>query len=126
MQNSTEVVELGKFVTWLTQISAKLNHRFLSLCRSGGNGLRLTRTEVNRLVPDALFIELFIFLKMNDIKSWLKLYIFIYYIYYMVKVWQGFRVGWYMVGNLRVGWYMFVKFEELEGISLWGLEIINW
>ncbi len=59
MQNSTEVDEFEKLVTWLTQISAKLNHRFLSHCRSGGGGLRLTRTEEKRLEPDALFIEFF-------------------------------------------------------------------
>jgi hypothetical protein len=31
----------------------------LSHCRSGGGGLRLTRTEEIRFEPDALFIEFF-------------------------------------------------------------------
>ncbi len=31
----------------------------MSHCRSGGGGLRLTRTEEIRLEPDALFIEYF-------------------------------------------------------------------
>ncbi len=63
MQNSTEVDEFENFVTWLTQISAKLDHRFLSHCRSGGGGLRLTRTEEKRLEPDAVFIEFFEYFK---------------------------------------------------------------
>jgi hypothetical protein len=59
MQNSTEVDEFEKLVTLLTQISAKLNHRFLFHCLSGGGGLRLTRTEEKRLEPNALLIEFF-------------------------------------------------------------------
>jgi hypothetical protein len=59
MQNSTQVDEFEKLVTCLTQISAKLNHRFLFHCRSGGGGLRLTRTEEKRFEPNALLIEIF-------------------------------------------------------------------
>ncbi len=69
MQNSTEIDVFEKLVTWLTQISAKLNHRFLSHCRSGGGGLRLTRTEEKRLEPDAVFIEFFEHFK-KKIQNW--------------------------------------------------------
>ncbi len=79
MQNSTEVVEFEKFVTWLKQISAKLNHRFLSHCRSGGGGLRLTPTEEKRLGPDAVFIEIFEHYK-KKIQNWFMQYIYFYII----------------------------------------------
>jgi hypothetical protein len=49
----------------VTQISVKLNHRFLSHCRSGGGGLRLTQEE-NRLEPDALLVEFLIFLNKKN------------------------------------------------------------
>jgi hypothetical protein len=47
----------------VTQISVIL--RFLSHCRSGGGGLRLTQEE-NRLEPDALLVEFLIFLNKKD------------------------------------------------------------
>jgi hypothetical protein len=52
----------------------------LSHCRSGGGGLRLTRTEEKRLEPDALFIEFFEHFKkkIKQIGSY-KVFILIYY-----------------------------------------------
>jgi hypothetical protein len=44
-------------VTKTMQISAKLIHRCLSHCRSGGGGLRSNSCGENRLEPDALFID---------------------------------------------------------------------
>jgi hypothetical protein len=41
----------------------------LSHCRSGGGGLRLTRTEEKRLEPDAVFIEFFEHFK-KKIQNW--------------------------------------------------------
>ena len=61
-------------------------HCFLSHCRSGGGGLRLTRAEEIRPEPDALFIKIFEQFK-NKIKIGTNnIFIFIYYRYYMVKV----------------------------------------
>jgi hypothetical protein len=47
----------------------------LSHCRSGGGGLRLTRTEEKRFEPDAVFIEFFEHFK-KKIKNWFMQYIY--------------------------------------------------
>jgi hypothetical protein len=66
----------------------KTNHRFLSHCRSGGGGLRLTRTEEKRLEPDAVFIELFEHFK-KKIKNW-----FMQYIYFFTGItWARLNIG---------------------------------
>ncbi len=89
MQNSTEVVELKKFVTWLTQLSAKLNHRFLSHCRSGSGGLRLTRTVEKHFAPDALFIEF-----LEHFKKKIKLVHIIYLFFFIIDItWLRFNIG---------------------------------
>jgi hypothetical protein len=61
-------------------------HCFLSHCRSGGGGLRLTRTEEIRFEPDVLFIEFIEHLK-NKIKiSSYKVYFYLLQIFYIVMV----------------------------------------
>jgi hypothetical protein len=49
----------------------KTKHRFLSHCRSGGGGLRLTCTEEICFEPDALFIEIFLTFKKEN-KNWFR------------------------------------------------------
>jgi hypothetical protein len=66
------------------------NHRFLSHCRSGGGGLRLTRTEEKRLEPDALFIEYFETFK-NKIKKLVRI---IYLFLFITDItWLRFNIG---------------------------------
>jgi hypothetical protein len=59
-------------------------HCFLSHCRSGGGGLRLTRTEEIRFEPDVLFIEFIEHFK-NKIKiSSYNVYFYLLQIFYIV------------------------------------------
>jgi hypothetical protein len=66
------------------QISAKLNHRFLSHCRRVVAGCVQTRAEENRLEPNALFIGFFEHFK-NKIKI-CSYSVFFYLLQIMVKV----------------------------------------
>ncbi len=92
MQNSTEVDEFQKLVTWLTQISAKLNHRFLSHCRSGGGGLRLnscsskpywTERSVYWIFFKFVFPSKYAVLKLNKM-----LFVNVCMFYYLTKLWS--------------------------------------
>jgi hypothetical protein len=75
----------------------------LSHCRSGGGGLRLTRTEEIRLEPDALFIEFFEHFK-NKIKLVSKLQIICLFLFITDITLFRFNIGLWGLGYKFRGW----------------------
>jgi hypothetical protein len=60
----------------------------LSHCRSGGGGLRLTRTEEKRLEPDAVFIEYF-----EHFKKKIKKLVHVIYLFFTDITWVRYNIG---------------------------------
>ncbi len=101
-------------VTKTMQISAKLNHRFLSHCRSGGGGLRLNSCSskpswTGRSVYWIIYIRK---IRKTVLKFFVLFIIYIVLLSYDTGLW-GLGGIWGEYGEYEYGvGYMLVRFED--------------